>query len=77
MQAKRDKRLCYYYNEKYEPMHKCKRRQIYFLEGEEEEETNEESHKIKEEEEKLLVSVHICNTPKYTLIVFKHNWGIL
>ncbi|ESR55507.1 hypothetical protein CICLE_v10023331mg, partial [Citrus x clementina] len=38
MQEKRAKKLCYYCDEKFEPGHKCKQRQIYLLEGEDDEE---------------------------------------
>lgn len=31
MQERRDKKLCYYYDESFEPRHKCQRRQIYLL----------------------------------------------
>ena len=58
MQAIRDERLCYYCDKKYESRLRCKRRQIYFPEGEQEGETNEESDKLKEDEEDSLVSVH-------------------
>lgn len=41
MQERRDKKLCYYCNEKYEPGHKCTKRQIYLQEGEELDEESE------------------------------------
>ena len=65
MQARREKKLCYYCDEKYEPGHKCKRRQIYLLEGEEE----GENDKFEEEEEEPLVSVHAIAraTPHQTM----------
>ena len=59
MQAIRDKKLCYYCDEKYELRHKCKKRRIYLLKGEEEGETSGESDKLEEEEEKSLVSIHV------------------
>ena len=55
LQARREKKLCYYCDEKYELGHKCKRRQIYLLEGEEEGETSGENDKFEEEEEEPLV----------------------
>ena len=58
MQARREKKLCYYCDEKYEPGHKCKRRQIYFLEGEKEGETSGENDKLEEDEGEPLVSIH-------------------
>ena len=35
MQDRKEKKVCYYCDEKYEPRHKCERRQIYLLEGNE------------------------------------------
>ena len=37
MQKIRDKRLCYYCDEKYEPSHKCKMKQNFLLDGHENE----------------------------------------
>ena len=68
MQARREKKLCYYCEEKYEPRHKCKRGQIYLLEGEEEGETSGENDKFEEEEEPLvLVHTIVGATPHQTM----------
>lgn len=55
MQERRDKKLCYYCDEKYEPGHKCKKRQIFLLEGEESEDTIDENST---ETKDPIVSVH-------------------
>ena len=48
----REKRLCYYCDEKHEPGHKCKRKQIFLLDGHESEVdvTCEVENNIKEDE---------------------------
>ena len=56
--ARREKKLRYYCDKKYEPRHKCNRRQIYLLEGEEEGETIGENNKLEEDGEEPLVPVH-------------------
>ena len=65
MRARREKKLCYYCDEKYELGHKCKRRQIYFLKGEDEGKTSGENDKFEEDEEEPLVLVHA--TPHQTM----------
>ena len=69
MLVRREKKLSYYCDEKYEPRHKCKRRQIYLLEGEEEGETIGDNNKLEEEEEEPLVLVHAIAgaTPHQTM----------
>lgn len=54
----RNKKLCYYYDEKYEAGHKCKWRQIYLLEGEEGDEMIGENVGLEGEDEDPLVLVH-------------------
>ncbi|KAH9692146.1 hypothetical protein KPL70_016314 [Citrus sinensis] len=58
MQERRAKKLCYYCDEKFEPRHKFKQRQIYLLEGEDDEELSDEGNKIGDDEEDHLVSLH-------------------
>ena len=57
-EKRKKKRLCYYCNEKYEPDHKCKRKQIFLLDGDESEEkaTCEVENDIKEDD--LVVSLN-------------------
>ncbi|KAK9225706.1 hypothetical protein WN943_010750 [Citrus x changshan-huyou] len=43
MQERQEKKLCYYCDEKYEPGCKCKKRQIFLLEGDEGDDTMEEA----------------------------------
>ncbi|KAH9699108.1 hypothetical protein KPL71_024219 [Citrus sinensis] len=58
MQERRANKLCYYCDEKFEPGHKCKQRQIYLLEGEDDAELSDEGNKIGDDEEDHLVSLH-------------------
>jgi hypothetical protein len=57
MQERRENKLCYYCDERYEPGHKCKRRHIYLLEGEELED-NYEEEKDAENDEEPIISMH-------------------
>lgn len=43
MRERQEKKLCYYCDEKYEPGRKCKKRQIFLLEGDEGDDTMEEA----------------------------------
>lgn len=54
----RDKKLCYYYDEKYESRHKCKRRQIYLVEGEEDGEMIVENDELEGHDEDPIVLVY-------------------
>ena len=58
MQDKKEKKLCYYCDEKYEPRHKCEMRQIYLLEGKEDGDIIGENDEPIGQEEEPLVSVH-------------------
>ncbi|KAH9733790.1 hypothetical protein KPL71_017135 [Citrus sinensis] len=52
MQVRREKKLCYYYDEKYEPGHVCKHKHIYLLQGGDSEgEEPNEADKVEGKEE--------------------------
>ncbi|KAJ0098199.1 hypothetical protein Patl1_28422 [Pistacia atlantica] len=60
MQERRDRGLCYYYDEKYQPGHKCNRLRIYLLEGmrvEELHDTFEETFEVYQEEADTVIQV--------------------
>ncbi|TXG52800.1 hypothetical protein EZV62_021969 [Acer yangbiense] len=57
MQEMREKKLCYYCDEKNEPRHKCKKKHIYVLEWEELE-ANYEEEEDAENDEELIIYVH-------------------
>ena len=58
MQDRKEKKLCYYCDKKYEPRHKCERRQIYLLEGKEDGEIIGQNDEPIGQEDEPLVSVH-------------------